>query len=105
MMEGRLLDHDPITGISEFFHYDAQTDSAQIEYRQDVSKILEWNKERRVSAGKAKLQSKRDLLHYARVPVIAQYDMLFRHGVRFGDREHRKKVMALLNTSEYEYCR
>jgi len=103
----RLLDFDPLTQLWESFAYNHADDSVLIGYHQDIEPILEANKRRRLGPGKAKdkLQSKRDLLHYARVPIVAQYDMLFRHGVRFGDPNHRKKVMQLLNTAEYEYCR
>ena len=103
----RLLDFDPLTRTWESFAYNPHNDSVTIGYHQDIQPIIDANKERRLGPGvvKDKLQAKRDLLHYARVPIAAQYHMLVNHGVRFGDPNHRRKVMALLNTAEYEYCR
>lgn len=40
----RLFDVDPLTGITEFFHYDPDTDGFSIEAVQDVEPILEANK-------------------------------------------------------------
>ena len=41
----RILDYDPATGILETFHYDAVEDKAIIETSQDMTAILEANKE------------------------------------------------------------
>lgn len=43
-MSKRLFSHDPVMGITKYWHYDAGTDTAQIETVQDVSGILEANK-------------------------------------------------------------
>lgn len=43
-MAGRLLSHDSMTGITSLFHYDAATDTAIIEKKQDVQSILDMNK-------------------------------------------------------------
>lgn len=43
-MGKRLFDHDPFTGITQYWHYDAATDRAVIENVQDVSGILDRNK-------------------------------------------------------------
>ncbi len=101
----RLLEYDPISRTWETFDYAHDTGNVTIGYWQDIEPIIEANKARKLNIDKNKCQDKRDLLHYARVPIVAQYDMLFRHGVRFGDPNHRKKVMQLLNSPEYEYCR
>lgn len=41
----KALDFDPATGISHTFHYDSETDQATITVDQDVSSILDANKE------------------------------------------------------------
>jgi hypothetical protein len=101
----RLLDYDPFTGVSMTFDYDYASDQTIIGYHQDVKPILDWNKSRAVNVDKNKLQAKRELLHYARVPIMAQMDMLQKYGVRFWDKNHSKEVMRLLNTREYADCR
>jgi len=40
----RLFDHDPLTGTTEYFHYNPDDGSFQIERRQDVENIIELNK-------------------------------------------------------------
>lgn len=41
----KLLDTDPITGIRHVFHYDEVTDEATITAEQDVSNVIELNKQ------------------------------------------------------------
>jgi hypothetical protein len=41
-----LFDHDPATGMTEYFHYDEATGGFVIETRQDVGLIIELNKSR-----------------------------------------------------------
>ncbi len=45
MNEKKLFDKDDALGITRIWHYDADTDKATIETRQDVSKIIEENKQ------------------------------------------------------------
>ena|ERR1035437_1288918 len=42
--DGRLLDHDAETGLTEYFHYDPDTEGFVIETVQDVTAIIEANK-------------------------------------------------------------
>lgn len=43
-MSELLLDHDPTTGITEFFDYDDNTDLVTIRTEQDVTDLAEQNK-------------------------------------------------------------
>jgi len=43
----RLFDHDPVLGITKYWHYDAATDTARIESVQDVNPYLDANKAER----------------------------------------------------------
>lgn len=101
----RLLDYNPLTREWMTFKYDHANDVTTIGYHQDVEPILEWNKRQQINVDKSKARAKRDMLLYARVPNIVQMDMLVKHGVRFWDRNHGKKVMALLNSPEYAHCK
>ena len=40
----RLLDHDPESGITEYYHFDPHTHGFTIEARQNVSPVIEVNK-------------------------------------------------------------
>jgi hypothetical protein len=42
----RLFDHDPDTGMTEYFHYDQHTGGFVIETQQDVSAIIDLNRHR-----------------------------------------------------------
>lgn len=41
----KVMDHDPITGISHVFYYDNETDEATIVAEQEVKSIIEENKQ------------------------------------------------------------
>lgn len=42
--DARLFDHDPLTGMTEYFYYDPDTDGFTIETVQNVGAILELSK-------------------------------------------------------------
>lgn len=42
--DARLFDTDPLTGITEYFHYDPETEGFVIQTQQDVEPLLERNK-------------------------------------------------------------
>ena len=104
----RLLDFDPLTGIRTTFDYDHASDTTIIAYDDPfgvTEKTLEWNKKRKANISKSVCQEKRDLIHYARIPPMAQLDMYSRYGVRVWDPEHTKKVLRLVNSNEYADCK
>lgn len=43
MTNTRLLDHDPESGMTEFFHFDPETKGFVIETRQNVTALIEAN--------------------------------------------------------------
>lgn len=43
-MERTLFDRDPLTGATQFFHYDEDTDTSIIETVFDVEPLLDFNK-------------------------------------------------------------
>lgn len=102
------IDYDPLTGIRTTFDYDPVSDKTIIGYDDPTGftdKVLDWNKSRQANHAKQDAQVKRGLSLYARIPPMAQLDMLQRHGVKVWAPEHKRKMMALLNTSEYQDCR
>jgi hypothetical protein len=65
MEKPRLLDHDPLTGISEYYHFDPDTQGFVVETRQDVSGIIEMNK----AVVNDNTGWKGDLHHVAHIPL------------------------------------
>jgi hypothetical protein len=45
-MSKRLFDVDPLTGTTEYFHYDEEKDAFTIQTQQDVTDLVEHNKGR-----------------------------------------------------------
>ncbi len=45
MARSRLLDYDPVTGISRYFTYDEETGGFSIETKQEVSDVIAVNKD------------------------------------------------------------
>jgi hypothetical protein len=43
-MSRRLFSHDPVFGVTKFWHYDESSDTAVIETVQDIEPLLERNK-------------------------------------------------------------
>lgn len=41
----KVMDHDPVSGISHVFYYDDMTDEASIVAEQDVKSVVEHNKD------------------------------------------------------------
>lgn len=103
-MAKRLLDYDPLSGISTFHHYDHDSKQTIIEYVQDASPYLERNKAAQLQDN-AKQQIKNNWWHVASIPVGVQYKWMTQHGVNVWDKNHRKAVFRLLNDPDYRYLK
>ena len=103
-MGRRLMDFDPLSGVATYFSYDEHLDQAAITYEQDVSEFLNYAHHKATNSDYTKQGIKNDMWHYARVPQVVQYEMLYKHGVDMGNPAHRKRFFELLNT-EYKRCK
>jgi len=101
----RLLDFNPLTGESVVFDYNEATDVLQLTHQQDVSRILDRNKELSVNTDRTKKQIKNDMVHYASIPNTLILKWKQELGVDVFDTKHRKKVFKLLNDPEYRYLK
>ena len=101
----RLLDYDPLTGLSQIFHYDHANNAVTIEYQQDLEPILEQNKQALLDTDKHKRQAKEEWAHYATIPEVVQMKWAIDHGVHFWDKNHEKAWFKLLNSPDYTYLR
>lgn len=101
----RFLDYDPLTGMTQLFHYNPDSDQVVIEYQQDVTPILEQNKQAYLDTDKHKRQAKEEWAHYATIPDVVQMEWAIKHGVHFWDKNHTKAWGRLLNSPDYAYLR
>ncbi len=101
----RILDYDPLTGLTQLFHYDHANDAVTIEYRQDVTPILEQNKAAYLDTDTHKRQAKEEWAHYAKIPDVVQMEWAVKYGVHFWDKNHEQAWWKLLNSPDYAYLR
>lgn len=100
-MTRRLLDYDPISGMSTWFDYEKSTDSMVITNEQDgshISRILDQAKAFRNDDDYSKQGIKEDWWHYARIPNGVILEMKEKHGVDLMARKiDWKKAFKVIN--------
>jgi len=102
----RVLDHDPVTGITTFFEYHHETDTTVIAREQaDVNLILDANKVLQNNEGVWKKGVKKSWAHYAQIPLIVAEKWLNEHGVDIFNKDHEKKIYWLLNQPENKWLK
>ncbi len=101
-MSKRFFDHDPVTGITEYYH--DTDDGFAISYHQDCEAILDLNKLKQ-SAGRAYYAEDPDCWKVASIPIVVQYKWMIEHGVDVMNKDHWDKVRQLLNSNEYRYLK
>lgn len=75
-MDSRILGHDPLTGITEIFHYDDTTDEFHIENRQELI-LDEMNADEYNDVStKSTTQWKGDMHRVASIPMVIYADMV-----------------------------
>ena len=94
----RLLDHNALTGLTEIFHYDEQTDTSSIEVVQDVSAAMDAALALRNDPNYSKDGIKQDWWHLAYIPEVIILKMKFEDGVDVYDRNDWKAVGRLLDS-------
>ena len=103
-MSRRLLDHDPLGGVTEYHHYDSATDTTRIETVQDIAPILERNKALQNSDDGGWSPS-RELRRAATIPDIIILKWRHEDGIDVFDPNHWPAVKRKLNSSEYRWLR
>ena len=98
----KILDYNPLTGVTEIFHHDPHTDTSVIEMTQDVTASLELAKAMRNDESYSKDGIKRDWWHVGHIPDMIILKMRFEDGVDIYNRDHWAKVGQLLN-DKYSY--
>jgi len=101
----RLLDHDPLTGVTQYHEYDPLTKRTTIETVQDVTPFLERNKIRRNNEDYSREGIKNEWWHTATIPVVIQYKWLKEYGVDIYNKDHAQKVNSLLDSPDWKYLK
>lgn len=104
-MAKRLLDYDPIRGVSCYMEYQASTDSVTMTHEQDVAAVLDANKRQAADEDKTRRGIKNDWWKYASVPAIVEVEWLNKYGVILDNPEHKQRVFELLNHPDYKYLK
>lgn len=106
-MEKRLLDHDPLTGVTEYFHYDHMTGDVHIETVQDVDPILDVNKALQNDDEYTKHGMKEEMWHFASIPIWVQVKWLNEYGRKNWPMHpnNGKLLFKLLNSPEWKYLK
>jgi hypothetical protein len=95
----RLLDHDPVTGVSTVFHGSDDGNTFQIQTVQDAEPILNDNAKRRDVA----LNKKSEMWHAGTIPnsLILKWKVEEGIDVFSKDPWHKKRVAEKLNSNEF----
>lgn len=101
-MTERLFDYDAHTGTKTWFSSDDEDGGTwRFRYEQDVSPILDRNKE----AQSESFDKRSEMWHAASIPNVVLMEWMTKHGVRYWDPNHREGVRRLLNSDEYRHLR
>jgi len=96
-MHTRIFDRDPISGTTEFFHYDPKTDDFTIETRQECDDLVEANK---LAFNGHEGGWKGDMHRVASIPMNVYLELRQK-----GILDDQKKLRAWLNDPDNRYFR
>ena len=95
----RLLEKDPLTGIERWFSYDSSTKKCSIKTLQDVTDILEWNKQQCNHMGDGYSPS-REWKRVADIPLVVQHKWLAEEGIDVYNKDHWPAVARKLDLKQ-----
>ena len=101
----KLFDYDPLTGVTQYFHYDELTGGWGIETEQDCTKIIEDNKTLQNHDTYSKDGIKKEWWHVASIPVIIQEKWLREDGIDIYNKDHWPRVKRKLNDPDFRYLK
>jgi hypothetical protein len=81
-MARRILDHDPLTGVTTYFDYDDVSGKVSITDVQEVNAILDSVTALRNDENYSSNGIKNDQWHYARIPLNVLMEIEQKHGVK-----------------------
>ncbi len=98
-----LFDHDPSTGVREFFDYDPINDTVSITTEQDVSHFLDRMNAIRNNPEISSQGIKEDWWLYCSIPPVVELE-LRNKGLIVGNREHMPQIFKEINAN-YPYLK
>ena len=104
-MAKRLLEVDPVTGISTFHDYDHQSKKTYITHSQDLTNILGQNQALRNNADYKKGGIKNDWYHFATVPMVVVMELKTKHNLDVFNDNDLPAIERLLKDRDYTKLR
>ena len=101
----RIIDYNPLTGISTWFEYHSETDMTVISRLQDVEPILELNKAKANDTDLTKRGFNESWWEYASIPNIVIEKWKTEFGIDVYNKDHWKAIFKKLNDPEYRYLK
>jgi len=100
-MTRRLIDYNPLTSEATWFDYEESTDTTHIICTQDsdvIQNILDDAQRLANNEDYTKRGIKKDMWHYARIPMSVLHRMNEVYGVKYKEHVDWPKLFKLLNT-------
>lgn len=104
-MTKRIVDYDPVGGMTTTFDYDHATDVTIVGSYQDVGPLLELNRAMAKNNDYTKQGIKNGWWKYASIPNILIEKWKNEEGVDVFNKDHEKAVYKKLNDPEYQYLK
>lgn len=98
-----LFDHDPVTGMTQYFDYDPMTGDIFISHEQDVSGMLDAFSQKRNDPEAWKKGVKESFAHYATIPAIVELE-LRKKGIDINDKSQTKRIIQEIEKN-YPYLK
>lgn len=98
-----LFDHDPDTGVTEWFDYDPIQDAVSITTTQDVTHFLDRMNDIRLHPEISQQGIKEDWWLYASIPTVVELE-LRKKGLHLENKDHMKAILREIN-SNYPYLK
>lgn len=102
----RVLDHDPMTGITTWFHHDPLTDETTIQEVSDLNPLHSQNYENRKDDDLTKTGIKKGMWKYASISALEQTIFLRKYGFSVFEHGREKEILKIINTDpDFQLCK
>lgn len=98
-----LFDHDPETGVTEYFDYDPIADAVSITTSQDVTGFLDRMNTLRNNGSYSQQGMKEEWWHYCSIPPVVELE-LRKKGLDLNNKDHMKRILKEIN-AHYPYLK
>lgn len=95
-MAKEFFDYNPHSGVTSWMDYEEDTGTAHITYEQDISALVDRNKEL-ANTGATDKGIKGEFWYYCTLPVIYQYELIKRGRNPYGNHEEMMECLKVVN--------